>query len=101
MKKRLAIAEIRMPTAKELKKARERNQLMHQVYLKECRRREDRKQLYLKQCREAYRDWIERYALFEQYHQNNNERDHSINFHAIKKNLEMREMDDGEEQWRW
>jgi len=58
---------------------------------------ENRQRLYLKQCRKAYRDWIETQAMFEAYRSSKSGRDHAINFHAIKKNLEMREMDDGEE----
>jgi len=57
---------------------------------------ENRQRLYLKQCRKAYRDWIESKALFDAYHRRKNRGALEINYHAIKKNREEREVDEVE-----
>jgi len=55
---------------------------------------ENRQRLYLKQCRKAYRDWIESKALFDAYHRRKNRGALEINYHAIQKSREKREMDE-------
>jgi len=55
---------------------------------------ENRQRLYLKQCRKAYRDWIESKALFDAYNRRKNRGGLEINYHAIQKSREKREMDE-------
>lgn len=56
--------------------------------------RENRQRHYLKQCRKAYRDWIESKALFDAYNRRKNRGGLEINYHAIQKSREKREMDE-------
>jgi hypothetical protein len=54
----------------------------------------NRQRLYLEELRKAYIDWIERTTTWEAYHRSRRKsgRGYVINYYAIKKNFEMREM---------
>ena len=56
--------------------------------------RKEQESAAVARCRKSYREWIERTALFEAYHCIR--RDYAINYHAIKKSREKREMDEVE-----
>jgi len=58
--------------------------------------RENRERIYMAQCRKSYRKWVELITLFDAYHRKQNQRGHAINYHAIKKSREEREMDEVE-----
>ena len=58
--------------------------------------RENRERIYVAQCRKSYRDWVESTALFDAYRCKQNQPGHAINYHAIKKSREEREMDEVE-----
>jgi len=56
--------------------------------------RDNREQLYLEKARKSYRDWIESKALFDAYRHRKNRGGLEINYHAIQKSREKREMDE-------
>ena len=58
--------------------------------------RENRERIYMAQCRKSYRDWVESTALLDAYRRKQNQRGHAINYYAIKKKREEREMDEVE-----
>ena len=58
--------------------------------------RENQERIYGKQRRESYRDWVEAVALHDAYRHKKNQQGYAINYHAIKKSREEREMDEVE-----
>ena len=58
---------------------------------------ENRQRFRLKQLRKAYRDWIESTALLDAFRRSKNRGGLEINYYAIKKRREKREMDEAEE----
>ena len=58
---------------------------------------ENRQRFRLKQLQKAYRDWIESNALLDAFRRSKNRGGLEINYYAINKRREKREMDEAEE----